>query len=154
MVTWKNVLLPPEKSVQTNKFKDALQQIKKVTPETRKRIAPAVKAKDRVSAPSAGETNTCLEMQRELVPQHAASSREHFSEDHDRSLLAKRCPPVVEPDPLGSFLMLRAQQASPVKAANQSSSGPPGGTVKQLSPIWLNWLLFQLKLLFNCTFEI
>lgn len=125
-------LVPPDKRVHPTET-NPLQQIntvsKDVTPET------TAKAKDVVSAPPAGETDSCLEMQREFVPQHAPSSRVNFPEDHGRSLLVKRCPPAQDMDPFCSFLMLRTQQASPVGAERQSPAGCPGGTVIQFIPI-------------------
>lgn len=131
-------LAPPDKRVHPTET-NALQQTnivsKEVTPETCALVRPAAKAKDIVSAPPAGETDSCLEMQREFVPQHAPASRLNFSEDHGRSSLDKRCPPAQDMDPLCSFLMLRTQEASPVDAEYQNPAGPPGGTMRQLIPI-------------------
>lgn len=74
-----------------------------------------------VPAPSAGETDGCLETQWDFVPLCSASSRENFSEDRRRSVSAKRRPSGQDMDPLSSFLMLRAQQASPAGGAGHSS---------------------------------
>lgn len=92
---------------------------KEVMPETCELVRPIVKVV--VPAPRASETNTFLELQKDFVPQPRASSGEKFSEDHGRSLLVKKCPQGLDMDPLCSFLMLRARQASPVSEANQSS---------------------------------
>lgn len=88
-------------------------------PDTCEPLQPTVKTKDILSAPSAGERDASLETQWDFVPLHAAS--ENTSEDHRRSLWVKRRPPGQDMDPLCSFLMLRAQQASPVRDAGQSS---------------------------------
>lgn len=117
-------LLPPDEKVdptETNASKQLNTLSKGMMPETCEFIQPTVKTKDIVPAPSAGETDGCLEKQWDFVPQPAASSRENFIEDHGRPLSVKRCPPGQGVDPLCSFLMLRAQQASPVGGVGQSS---------------------------------
>lgn len=113
-------LLPPDEKVDPTET-NASKQLNTLMPETCEFIPPTVKTKDIYSALSAGETDTCLEKQWDFVPQPAASSRENFIEDHGRPLSVKRCPPVQGVDPLCSFLMLRAQQASPVGGVGQSS---------------------------------
>lgn len=112
-------LLPPDEKVNTAEL-NASHQIntvsKELMPETCELRQPTVETKVIISSPSAGETAACLEMQWDFVPQ-----RENFSEDHRRSLSVKRCPQGQDMDPLCSFLMLRAQQASSVSGAAQSS---------------------------------
>lgn len=119
-----NTALPPHKKVvptETNTLEQLNTVSREGMPETCQLIQPALKNKDIVPAPSAGETNTCLELQWDFTPQPPASPRERLSEEHRRSLSVKRCPPALDMDPLCIFMMLRAQQTSPVSEADQSS---------------------------------
>lgn len=88
---------------------------------------PAVKTIDMVSDMSTPGIETRSKgstVQRDQTLGQGASSRLNIHDSH-RGVGVKRCPPEAILDPLSSFMVLRAEQAVPVEAAqeNDNTSG-------------------------------
>lgn len=104
-------------------------------------LNPAATTKDKVStAFSAHEVdtgrNSCQTVGSTKILERVVASRLNFRDNH-RDLLAKRCLPEKNLDPLSTFMMLRAQQTAPVNATPQITVCTPGRLMVLLLSILL-----------------
>lgn len=102
---------------------------------------PAATNKDDVSTKfSAHEIDTgrdgCQTVGSTQILEQVVSSRLNFRDNH-RGLLVERCLPEKNPDPLSTFMMLRAQQTASVGATPQNMARTPGRLMVLLSSIRL-----------------
>lgn len=121
---------PDEKHPQRETFTNTSQKPAANTSKSSDdKIFPKLPSKTKVIDISAPETDARSKdgtKWREYSLGQVASPRLNIRDNH-RGVLVSRCPPEETLDPLSTFMMLRAEQAVPVEAAQRTDNTPAFG---------------------------
>lgn len=118
---------PDENCLQTETFANTFPKPSVNTPkfsENQIFTKPPVKTIDMVSdrsTPGIGTRSKGSTIQRDRSVEQVATSRPNLHDSHI-GVVVKRCPPEAILDPLSSFIMLRAERAVSVEAAQENAN--------------------------------